>query len=98
MIFIGRFVEVKNVYFILNILKELYKINPNFNFIFLGFGPEQTKMQKFAKDNGGIDYTYSVLGKTIEKAKQIVSEMHFESEGLKESFFSVIQYLKERKY
>ena len=57
-----------------------------------------TYLIKFAKDNGGIDYTYSVLGKTIEKAKQIVSEMHFESEGLKESFFSVIQYLKERKY
>ena len=52
----------------------------------------------FAKDNGGIDYTYSVLENTTEQAKQIVSEMNFEMEGLKESFFSVIQYLKERKY
>ncbi len=52
----------------------------------------------FAKDNGGIDYTYSILEKTTEKAKQIISEMTFETEGLKESFFSVIQYLKERKY
>lgn len=52
----------------------------------------------FAKDNGGIDYTYSVLKKTTEKANQIVSEMNFDSKGLKESFLSVIQYLKERKY
>ena len=53
---------------------------------------------KFAKDNGGIDYTYSVLEKTTEKANQMVSEMDFETVGLKESFLSVIQYLKERKY
>ena len=52
----------------------------------------------FAKENGGIDYTYSVLEKTTEKAKQIVSEMSFEGDGLKESFLSVIKYLKERKY
>ena len=52
MIFIGRFVSVKNVYFILDILIDLYKINPNFNFIFLGYGPEQNKMQKIVKENG----------------------------------------------
>lgn len=53
---------------------------------------------KFAKDNGGIDYTYSVLEKTIEKATQIILDMNMQSEELKESFLSVIQYLKERKY
>ncbi len=51
-IFIGRFVEVKNVYFILDVIKDLFKINKNFNFIFLGFGPEQSKMQKIVKENG----------------------------------------------
>lgn len=53
---------------------------------------------KFAKDNGGIEYTYSVLDKTIDKAKEIISNTKLSSEDLKESFISVIQYLKERKY
>ena len=57
-----------------------------------------TYLIKFAKDNGGIDYTYSVLEKTTEKANQMVSKMDFETVGLKGSFLSVIQYLKERKY
>lgn len=52
----------------------------------------------FAKQHGGIEYTYSVLEQTTEKAKQIISEMNFDTEGLKDSFMSVIQYLKERKY
>ena len=52
MIYIGRFVEVKNVYFIIDVITEVYKKNPNFNFIFLGFGPEQSKMQRLIKKNG----------------------------------------------
>ena len=52
----------------------------------------------FAKQNGGIEYTYSVLEKNTEKAKRIIAEMEFKTESLKESFLSVIQYLKERKY
>ena len=52
MIFIGRFVEVKNVYFILDILVELSKRTRDFNFIFLGYGPEQGRMQKICKENG----------------------------------------------
>lgn len=52
----------------------------------------------FAKENGGIDYTYSFLEKSTDKAKQIVSDMKSISNNMKEAFFSVIQYLKERKY
>ena len=52
----------------------------------------------FAKKNGGIDYTYSILKKTTDKAKEIVHHMNLSSQDLKESFLSVIQYLKERKY
>ena len=52
----------------------------------------------FAKKHGGIEHAYSVLQETTDKAKQIVHDMHFEAEGLKESFMMVIQYLKERKY
>lgn len=49
-IFIGRFVEVKNVYFILKIIENLRIINKNFKMIFLGYGPEQSKMTKIVKE------------------------------------------------
>lgn len=52
----------------------------------------------FAKQNGGIEYTYAVLDENTEKAKEIIADMEFQTEGLKESFFSVLLYLKERKY
>jgi octaprenyl-diphosphate synthase len=52
----------------------------------------------FAKENGGIDYTYSVLEQTIDKANKIVDNLNLSSNDLKESFLAVIQYLKERKY
>lgn len=52
----------------------------------------------YAKQNGGIEYTYSILEQTTEKAKAIVSEMKLSSDDLKESFLMVIQYLKVRKY
>lgn len=50
-LFIGRFVEVKNVYFILDCLADLIKINQDYEFVFLGYGPEQTKMQRFCREN-----------------------------------------------
>ena len=52
----------------------------------------------FAKTNGGIEYTYAALEKTTDRAKQIVTDIELISDDLKESFFAVIQYLKERKY
>ncbi len=52
MIFLGRFVSVKNVYFLIDVLHKLYQINKNFNFIFLGYGPEMQKMQKKCSEYG----------------------------------------------
>lgn len=52
LIFVGRFVEVKNVYFIIDTIAELYQINKDFEFIFLGFGPEEEKMKKICKEKG----------------------------------------------
>ena len=63
-LFIGRFVKVKNVYLILDVLKELFKINQDFQFIFMGFGPEEDKMKKIIKENGledNIVFTGKVL-------------------------------------
>lgn len=90
MIFIGRFVEVKNVYFILDILKQLKEINPNFNFIFLGFGPEQTKMQKFVKENG-LEKMVKFTGKVddvdekailIKNSKLLVFPSIYDTDGI----------------
>ena len=52
----------------------------------------------FAKENGGIDYTYAALDKTIEKAKNIVADIALIPSDIQESFHALIQYLKERKY
>lgn len=64
MLFIGRFVKVKNVYFIIDILTKLYETNKDFQFIFLGYGPEEEKMKKIIKDRGfekNIVFTGKVL-------------------------------------
>ncbi len=65
LIFVGRFVEVKNVYFIIDTITELYKINKDFEFIFLGFGPEEEKMKKICKENG-IENIVKFTGKIDE--------------------------------
>lgn len=54
-LFIGRFVKVKNVYLILDVLKELKTINDDFQFIFMGYGPEENRMKKFVQDNNLTD-------------------------------------------
>ncbi|MBQ8451691.1 MAG: glycosyltransferase [Clostridia bacterium] len=52
MIFIGRFVAVKNIFFILEVLKDLVKVNPNFNYIFLGYGPDEEKLKQMTREYG----------------------------------------------
>ncbi len=71
LIFIGRFVEVKNIYFIIDVMKEVFKINKNFNFIFLGYGPEQNKMQKLVKEAGMEDY-FKFTGKIDDEEEKSI--------------------------
>ena len=52
----------------------------------------------FAKANGGIEYTYAALEQSTDKAIQLVTDLKTISDDMKESFYSVIQYLKVRKY
>ena len=63
-LFIGRFVKVKNVYLILDVLKELFKLNKNFQFIFMGYGPEEEKMKKIINENGMEKY-FVFTGKVL---------------------------------
>lgn len=63
-LFIGRFVKVKNVYLILDVLKELKKLNNDFRFIFMGYGPEEARMKKLVSEfglNENIVFTGKVL-------------------------------------
>lgn len=53
---------------------------------------------EFAKANGGVEYTYSILEQTTNKAKQLVVDLNLPSNDLSEPFLMLIQYLKERKY
>lgn len=71
MLFIGRFVKVKNVYFILDTLKELYKINKNFQFVFLGYGPEEDKMKKIAKENN-LENNVIFTGKILDSDEKSI--------------------------
>lgn len=63
-LFIGRFVKVKNIYLILDVLKDLKQINNDFQFIFMGYGPEEDKMKDVVKEYGlenNIVFTGKVL-------------------------------------
>ena len=66
--------------------------------VYFGASDKRFGTINLAKENGGIDYTYSVLEQTIDKANKIVDNLNLSSNDLKESFLAVIQYLKERKY
>lgn len=69
MVYIGRFVKVKNVYLILDVLKELYKVNKDFQFVFMGYGPEEEKMKKFIFENGlenNIIFTGKILNEDVK--------------------------------
>lgn len=71
MIFIGRFVAVKNVYFLIECLKDLYQKNKNFNFIFMGFGPELEKMKKMCLEYG-LDKNVIFTGKVVDEDEKSI--------------------------
>lgn len=71
MLFIGRFVKVKNVYLILETLKELFKVNKNFQFIFLGYGPEEEKMKKIIKENN-LENNIVFTGKILDSDEKAI--------------------------
>lgn len=70
-LFIGRFVKVKNVYFIIETLKELFKLNKNFQFVFLGYGPEEEKMKKIIKENN-LENNIIFTGKILDSDEKAI--------------------------
>ena len=72
MLFIGRLVKVKNVYFILKVINELSKINKDFMFTFIGIGQEENKMKKYCEDNNLTNFVQFVGKITDEDEKAIL--------------------------
>lgn len=70
-LFIGRFVKVKNIYLILDVLKQLYKINQQFQFVFMGYGPEEDKMKKVVKENS-LENNVVFTGKVLDVDEKAV--------------------------
>ena len=70
-LFIGRFVKVKNVYFIIDVLKELKSLNRDFQFIFMGYGPEEGKMKRLVKEYG-LDENVVFTGKVMENDEKSI--------------------------
>lgn len=71
MIYIGRLVSVKNIYFILDVLKELITKNDKFNFIFVGDGPEKNKMKKICEETKLIK-NVNFLGKVLDEDEKAI--------------------------
>ena len=71
LIFIGRLVKVKNVYFILDVLKEFKKVNPEFQMMFLGYGPEEEEMKNFCKENG-LEDNVLITGKVSDENEKSI--------------------------
>lgn len=65
MIFIGRFVKVKNIYLIIDVLEEFYKINKDFQFIFMGYGVEEERMRKIIKEKS-LEKNIVITGKILD--------------------------------
>lgn len=70
-IYIGRLVSVKNIYFILEVLKELQKSNKDFNFIFVGDGPEKNKMKSFCEKNN-LEDKVIFAGKILDEDEKAI--------------------------
>jgi len=70
-IFIGRLVAVKNVWFILEVLNKLNKINDKFNFIFMGDGPELQKMKKYCLKED-LSNRINFLGKVFDEDEKAI--------------------------
>lgn len=70
-LYIGRFVKVKNIYFILDVLSKLHKTNKNFQFVFMGYGVEEDRMRKIIKENG-LGENVIITGKILDSDEKSV--------------------------
>lgn len=61
LLFVGRMVEYKNPYFVVNMLEHLIEINPNVVVAFAGAGPQENEVRKLAKQKS-LEHLVRLLG------------------------------------
>ena len=70
-LYLGRLVKVKNIFFILKAIKELSNLTQDFMFTFLAYGPEEMRMKSFCKEKE-IEKFVQFTGKVLDEDEKAV--------------------------
>ncbi len=88
-IFVGRLAVEKNVEFLLNIIKDLSKKNPNIKLIIVGDGPDREKFEEISKKHKterNVIFTgkvpYDIIPNYYQLAKGFITASKSETQGL----------------
>ena len=65
-LFVGRITEIKNIFFILEVLKILKEKGKNFKMLYVGTGPDEEKLKKKVEEDG-LKEEVSVCGKITDR-------------------------------
>lgn len=71
LIYIGRLIVLKNIYFILEVLNELNNYNVDYEFIFMGDGPERKKIENYCKNNK-LESCVKLIGNILDEDEKSV--------------------------
>ncbi|MBQ9012399.1 MAG: glycosyltransferase [Bacilli bacterium] len=67
-LFVGRIISIKNIYFILDVLKKLKEKRVQFKMIYIGDGPDFNELKRKIKDYG-LENEVIMTGKITDRAK-----------------------------
>ena len=73
-LFVGRIIEVKNIFFILDVLKELKRRKFKFKMIYVGDGPDYKELCKKVKDYG-MSKEIILAGKILDR--ELLEEIYY---------------------
>lgn len=68
LLFVGRLVEQKNIFFVADVLGELKKRGAKFKMLFVGEGPDRKRLEERIKENGVLEEC-KLLGYVSDKAE-----------------------------
>ena len=73
-LFVGRIIEVKNIFFILDVLKELKKRNFKYKMIYVGDGPDYKELEKKVKEYN-LEKEVILTGKILDR--ELLKEIYY---------------------
>lgn len=76
-LFVGRIVDIKNVFFILDVLKELDKEKLNFKMLFVGTGPDFKKLEYKVKEYN-LEDKVILTGKILDR--ELLSKIYYRAD------------------